>query len=81
VVDVMFPWWDSRPGLSPVRLCKPANYEPAEVDDEVLSSIGRDLLTLAARRKATEPRFTQEAPNEARTKQTHGRRHATRFQP
>jgi hypothetical protein len=34
------------------RLCgrdKPANAEPADVDDEVLSSIGRDLLTLVER--------------------------------
>jgi hypothetical protein len=36
ILDVMFPWWDSRPGLSPVRPCKPANYEPVDVDDEVL---------------------------------------------
>jgi hypothetical protein len=50
VVDVMFPWWDSRPGLSPGRPCKPANYHPVEVDDAALSSIGRDLLTLAERR-------------------------------
>jgi hypothetical protein len=46
----MFPHWDTRPGLSPVRPCRPTNYQPVEVDDEVLSSIGRSLLALAARR-------------------------------
>jgi hypothetical protein len=50
VLDVMVPHWDSRPHLSPVRPCKPANFEPIEVDDDVLSDIGRSLLTLAARR-------------------------------
>jgi hypothetical protein len=24
VIDVMFPHWDSRPGLSPMRPCRPA---------------------------------------------------------
>jgi hypothetical protein len=27
VLDVVFPWWDSRPGLSPVRPCRRANAE------------------------------------------------------
>jgi hypothetical protein len=61
VIDVVFPWWESRPGLSPVRPCRRANYQPVEVDDDTLSSIGRDLLTLAARRArkdAVQPRFT-----------------------
>jgi hypothetical protein len=49
VLDVMFPWWDSRPRLSSMRPCRPPNAGPVEVDDEVLSSIGRDLLTLAGR--------------------------------
>jgi hypothetical protein len=50
VVDAVFPFW-RRP-----------NAKPVEVDDEVLSSIGRDLLALAAKRhaprKAAQPRFT-----------------------
>jgi hypothetical protein len=51
LVDVLFPHWldHERPGLAASRPCKPANAKPADVDDEVLSSIGRDLLTLAAR--------------------------------
>jgi hypothetical protein len=49
LVDVMFPWWDTRPGLSPARPLRPANAKPVDVDDDMLSSIGRDLLTLAAR--------------------------------
>jgi hypothetical protein len=58
VLDVMFPHWldHERPGLSPCRPCKPANYQPVEVDDEVLSDIGRSLLRLAARDKAREGR-------------------------
>jgi hypothetical protein len=32
------------------------NAKPVDVDDEVLSSIGRDLLTLAARRSYDGPR-------------------------
>jgi hypothetical protein len=48
VIDVMFPHWDSRPGLSPMRPCRPSNAKP--VDDELLSNIGRSLLALAARR-------------------------------
>jgi hypothetical protein len=51
VIDVLFPWWDSRPGLSPVRPCRPADAEPAEVGDEVLSDIGRSLLALAKRER------------------------------
>jgi hypothetical protein len=31
---------------------RPANYQPVEVDDEILSEIGRSLLALAARRRA-----------------------------
>jgi hypothetical protein len=27
VLDVVFPWWDSRPDLSPVRPCRRANAE------------------------------------------------------
>jgi hypothetical protein len=40
LIDAMFPFW-RRP-----------NAEPVEVPDEVLSEIGRDLLTLAERRRA-----------------------------
>jgi hypothetical protein len=49
LVDAMFPFW-SRP-----------NAAPADVDDEVVSSIGRDLLRLAARRPTAtiHPRATQ----------------------
>jgi hypothetical protein len=50
VIDAMFPWWDERPGLAAARPLRPANEERVEVDDEVLSSIGRDLLALAARK-------------------------------
>jgi hypothetical protein len=49
VLDAMFPHWDPRPRLSSQRPCKPADAEPVEVDDEVLSSIGRSLLALADR--------------------------------
>jgi hypothetical protein len=50
MIDLMFSWWDTRPGLSPVRPCRPADVDPADVDDDTLSSIGRDLLVLAERR-------------------------------
>jgi hypothetical protein len=50
ILDAMFPYWDTRPGLSPVRPLRPANAEPVDVDDAVLSDIGKSLLALAARR-------------------------------
>jgi hypothetical protein len=43
-IDVMFPWWDIRPGLSPARPCRPADYHPVEVDDDTVSEIGTCLL-------------------------------------
>jgi hypothetical protein len=51
LLDLTFPHWDTRPGLSPVRPCRPdqAANLPVDVDDEVLSDIGRSLLTLAVR--------------------------------
>jgi hypothetical protein len=51
-IDTMFPWWDTRPGLSPARPCRPEGGYTDEVDDEVVSDIGKSLLTLAARRTA-----------------------------
>jgi hypothetical protein len=65
LVDATFPHWDSRPGLSPVRPLRPANAEQVDVDDEVVSDIGRSLLALAARprsggrRAALHPRGTE----------------------
>jgi hypothetical protein len=49
LLDVMCPHWDARPGLSPVRPLRPADAEPADVDDAVISDIGKSLLVLAER--------------------------------
>jgi hypothetical protein len=48
-LDAQFPHWTDRPGLAAARPLRPANAEPVEVDDAVISDIGRSLLTLAAR--------------------------------
>jgi hypothetical protein len=56
VIDVMFPHWAERPGLSQSRPCRPADGG-LEVDDEVLSDIGRSLLARAVQktRRQTAP--------------------------